>query len=208
MIIWAIVVAGGSGSRFGGPKHRQTLDGVELWQRSVDVLRDAGVVDVVVVGDVPGGIPGGARRRDSVAAGLGMLPERVDWVLIQDAARPLVSTALVDRVLSRARIGDVDAVIPVLPVTDTLKRVHDQTVLSTIDRSDLVSVQTPEAFSVPFLRAAHDADASDATDDAVLVERASGSVATVEGDPMNLKITTQRDLVIAHAYLNSDSVDG
>lgn len=207
MTVWAIVVAGGSGSRFGGPKHRETLDGVELWQRSVDVFHDAGIQDVVVVGDVPGGIPGGARRRDSVAIGLSALPEDADWVLIHDAARPLVSKALVDRVVARAGVGDVDAVIPAVAVTDTLKRQQNQMVLSTVDRSDLVAVQTPQAFRATVLRAAHDADASDATDDAVLVERAGGAVATVLGDPMNLKITTQEDLVVARAFLSLDRIE-
>ena len=83
----AVVVAAGRGTRFGAPKHRLQLDGVELWKRSVDILANAGVAPIVVVGDVPGGVPGGERRRDSVANGLAEI-DGVTWVLIHDAARP------------------------------------------------------------------------------------------------------------------------
>lgn len=201
MTTWAIVVAGGLGTRFGGAKHKQTLDGVELWQRSVIAFHAAGIKNVVVVGDVPGGIPGGSRRRDSVAAGLAAVPHTTDWVLIHDAARPLVTPELIERVLARASIGDVDGVILAIPVTDTLKRVKEETVLATVDRDGLVAVQTPQAFRVRVLRAAHSGDTDDATDDAALVERADGTVVAVMGDPMNLKITIPEDLAIARAYL-------
>ncbi|RLE16112.1 MAG: 2-C-methyl-D-erythritol 4-phosphate cytidylyltransferase [Actinobacteria bacterium] len=201
MTTWTIVVAGGSGTRFGGPKHRQMLDGVELWQRSVDAFDAAGIEHIVVVGDVPGGIPGGSRRRDSVACGLGAVPDIADWVLIHDAARPLVTPQLIERVLARASMGDVDGVIPAVPVTDTLKRVQDEAVLATVDRNGLSTVQTPQAFRVPVLRAAHDSDITDATDDAGLVERADGTVVAVMGDPMNIKITNPGDLEIARVYL-------
>lgn len=206
MITWAIVVAGGSGARFGGEKHRQELDGVELWCRSVDAFHAVGIKNVVVVGDVPGGIPGGSRRRDSVAAGLAVVPDDADWVLIHDAARPLVTTELIERVLARASMGDVDGVIPAIPVTDTLKRVQEESVLATVDRGGLVAVQTPQAFRVPVLRAAHASDLTDATDDAALVERADGTVVAVTGDPMNFKITIPEDLAIARAYLAAVSL--
>ena len=201
MTTWAIVVAGGSGTRFGGPKHKQLLDGVELWQHSVNALHGARIKHVVMVGDVPGGIPGGSRRRDSVAAGLSVLPDDADWVLIHDAARPLVTTQLIERVLARASVGDVDGVIPAIPVTDTLKRVQDETVLATVARNGLATVQTPQAFRVHVLKSAHNSDDADATDDSALVERANGTVVAVMGDPMNLKITIPEDLAIARAYL-------
>jgi 2-C-methyl-D-erythritol 4-phosphate cytidylyltransferase len=201
MNTWAIVVAGGSGTRFGGQKHKQRLDGVELWRRSVNAFHAVGIKHVVVVGDVPGGIPGGSRRRDSVACGLAEVPDGADWVLIHDAARPLVTPQLIERVLARALIGDVDGVIPAIPVTDTLKRVVEETVLATVDRDGLVAVQTPQAFRVPVLKAAHNSDDTDASDDAALVERADGTVVTVMGDPMNFKITTPEDLAIARAHL-------
>lgn len=206
--VWAIIVAGGSGVRFGGQKHALLLDGVELWRRSVDAFRTAGVDNIVVVGEVPGGVPGGARRRDSVAAGMAEVPEDVEWVLIHDAARPLVTPQLISRVLARALVGDVDGVIPAIPVADTLKRVQGKRVLETVDRETLVAVQTPQAFALPVLRAAHGSDSSDATDDAGLVERANGTVVTVMGDPMNLKITVPRDLEIARAYVMVADTNG
>lgn len=208
MAVWAIIVAGGSGVRFGGQKHALLLDGVELWRRSVDAFRTAGVDNIVVVGEVPGGVPGGARRRDSVAAGMAEVPEDVEWVLIHDAARPLVTPQLISRVLARALVGDVDGVIPAIPVADTLKRVQGKRVLETVDRETLVAVQTPQAFALPVLRAAHGSDSSDATDDAGLVERANGTVVTVMGDPMNLKITVPRDLEIARAYVMVADTNG
>ena len=91
--VWGIVVAGGSGLRFGGPKHSMELQGKPLWSWGRDMLVDAGVSHVVVVGPVPGGIPGGNRRRDSVAAGLAEIPDDVDYVIVHDAARPLANTA-------------------------------------------------------------------------------------------------------------------
>jgi 2-C-methyl-D-erythritol 4-phosphate cytidylyltransferase len=201
MTVWAIIVAGGSGVRFGGQKHTLLLEGVELWQRSVDAFKAAGIDNIVVVGDVPGGVPGGARRRDSVAAGLAEVPDDVDWVLIHDAARPLITPRLIDRVLARASIGDVDGVVPAIPLADTLKRVQGEKVIATVDREALAAVQTPQAFAVSVLRAAHKSDAHDATDDAGLVERADGTVVTVMGDPSNLKITVPEDLEMARAYV-------
>jgi len=208
MTTWAIVVAGGSGSRFGGQKNKQTLDGVELWQRCVNAFHAAGIKHVVVVGDVPGGIPGGSRRRDSVARGLAEVPDDVDWVLIHDAARPLVTPELIERVLARVLIGDIDGAIPAIPVTDTLKRVRGESVVTTVDRADLVAVQTPQAFRLSVLKAAHDSDNTEATDDAALVERANGTVVHMMGDPTNIKITYREDLRVAEAYLKVTSRDG
>jgi 2-C-methyl-D-erythritol 4-phosphate cytidylyltransferase len=203
--IAVIIVAAGRGDRFGGPKHEVALDGLPLWRHSFDVFASLGH-DIVVVGDVPGGIPGGRRRRDSVAAGLDAIPD-VGFVLVHDAARPLVTTELTSSVTARLRVGDVDAVIPVLPVTDTVKRVDAGLVVETVDRSDLVTVQTPQGFRVETLRAAHRIDpAEDVTDDAGLVERLGGTVATVPGDPRNIKVTYPQDLDRAVVLLR-DGVD-
>lgn len=203
MRTWAVIVAGGSGARYGGPKHTLELAGRQLWERCHDTFRSvAGIDEVVVVGDVPGGIPGGDRRRDSVANGLEVVPDSVDWVLIHDAARPLASVALVQRVLDTARATSADGVVPASPVTDTLKRVDGSTVVGTVDRSDLVAVQTPQAFRLPILRTAHTLDPDDeVTDDAGLVERAGGTIVTVQGDSTNIKITFQGDMMTAASYL-------
>jgi 2-C-methyl-D-erythritol 4-phosphate cytidylyltransferase len=202
MKVWAVVVAAGRGTRFGGPKHLLELDGVQLWQRSADVFgHHESISGLTVVGDVPGGVPGGLRRRDSVASGLKAVPADTDWVLVHDAARPLVTVALIDRVLDAIRPG-VDGVIPAVPVTDTLKQVDRTVVVGTVDRSDLVRVQTPQAFKYTVLTNAHAIDGEDdVTDDAALVERIGGTVAVVEGDPENMKVTFDGDLELAGFFL-------
>jgi 2-C-methyl-D-erythritol 4-phosphate cytidylyltransferase len=190
----AVVVAAGRGTRYGAPKHRLLLGGVELWQRSVDTLTSAGVADIVVVGDVPGGVSGGERRRDSVAKGLAEIDD-VPWVLIHDAARPLVTVDVVHRVIERLTRGDVDGVVPAVSIPDTVKRVRDGMVTDTVDRRDLVTVQTPQGFRLEALRAAHRVfPGMDATDDAGLVEANGGRVATVDGDVDNFKVTFPNDL--------------
>ncbi len=201
MTFWGIVVAAGAGRRFGRSKHDLLLDGRPLWLWARDCLAAAGAARVLVVGDVPGGLPGGARRRDSVAAGLAEVPAGVDHVLIHDAARPLASPDLARRVAARLGGGDVAGVVPVVPVRDTLKRVSGDLVTETVDRSDLVSVQTPQGFATGPLRDAHAVQAGDAVDDAVLVERAGGRIATVPGEPANLKVTYADDLALLAALL-------
>jgi len=193
-----IVVAAGSGDRFGGPKHRILVAGVSMWERARDLLLDAGADPVVVVGDVPEGVPGGVRRRDSVAAGLAALGDRAEWVLIHDAARPLASVALARRVVDRLEEGDVDGVVPTVPVRDTLKQVQGGMVAGTVDRDRLVAVQTPQGYRVAALRKAQALD-GDATDEAVLLERAGRRVATVEGEAANLKVTFPGDLALVAA---------
>ena len=197
----AILVAAGRGERFGGPKHGALLGGVPLWRRALGALEAAGLGEIVIVGDVPGGIPGGRRRRDSVMAGLQALSAGVDCVVIHDAARPLASPALVARVRDRLAAGDIDGVVPVLAVRDTVKRVDRDVVVETLERAELVVVQTPQGFRLEALAEAHAADDSDATDDAVLVERHGGLVVTVPGEARNLKVTFPEDLRLAEALL-------
>lgn len=142
-------------------------------------------------------VVGGAERTDSVRAGLAAAGS-ADFVLVHDAARPLTPGSMIERVVSALRAG-ASAVIPVLPVADTIKRVGaDGAVEATVDRSDLRAVQTPQGFTAAALRAAYDAaPGALATDDAGLVERAGGTVVTVPGDPLALKITTAFDLRVA-----------
>ncbi len=201
MSLWGIVVAAGEGSRFGGPKHDCLLAGKPLWQWAADSLAAAGAADVVVVGAVRGGIPGGARRRDSVAAGLAAIPAGTELVLVHDAARPLASADLASRVVVRLEAGGADGVVPALAVRDTLKAVDGDRVSHTVDRSALVAVQTPQGFLAEVLRRAHAAGDDDATDDAALVERIGGRVATVPGEPRNLKVTYADDLATLAALV-------
>lgn len=201
MSVVGIVVAAGRGERFGRPKHTVELFGRPLWHHGRDALLAGGANEVIVVGNVPGGIPGGRRRRDSVAAGLAALPAGTEWVLVHDAARPLATPQLVRRVIRRLLEGDADGVVPAVPLLDTVKRVEGDRVMDTMTRSALVAVQTPQGFAVAALRAAQEGSDDDASDDAVLVERDGGVVVTVPGDPGNLKITYPEDLVVAEALL-------
>ncbi|MCL1694127.1 MAG: 2-C-methyl-D-erythritol 4-phosphate cytidylyltransferase [Actinomycetia bacterium] len=199
MPIWGLLLAAGQGTRFGRQKHDIELGGVPLWRQSERALLDGGVERLVVVGDLDGAVPGGDRRRDSVASGLAVISDHAGFVLIHDAARPLVTADLVRAVIDRLLVGDVAGVVPVVPVRDTLKRVAGEFVVETVDRADLVAVQTPQGFNLKTLRAAHAVAGGDATDDASMVEAAGGTIAIVDGDPANLKVTYPEDLAVAEA---------
>ncbi len=204
--VWAIVVAAGAGNRFGGAKQFEPLAGRRVLDWSLDAARAAadGVVAVVAEGcpDEPGAdatVVGGATRSGSVRAGLAAVPEDAEVVVVHDAARPLAGVSLFAAVVAAVE-GGADAAIPVVPVTDTLRRVDG----GPVDRDTLVAVQTPQAFAARPLRDAH-AGGAEATDDATLVEAAGGEVATVAGDPHNLKITSPDDLLVAEALLRARS---
>jgi len=210
---WGIVVAGGTGSRFGpsesgGPKQLDTLAGRRLIDWAVDAIRPvcAGVVvvlrpELVGVTEVAADavVAGGATRADSVRAGLAAVPTAADAVLVHDAVRPLASTELSRRVLA-ALTGGADGVVPAVPVTDTVKQVEGGAVVRTVDRDGFVAVQTPQAFRAEVLRRAH-AERRDATDDASLVEQVGGRVIVVDGERANIKITWPDDMVIAAALV-------
>ena len=198
----AVIVAAGSGSRFGRSKHDLILAGKPLWRWSFNAFKEAGAAEIVVVGDVPDGVPGGTRRRDSVRAGLDALTSGAPIVLIHDAARPLVSAGLIDAVVTAIMGSHVEGAIPAISVTDTIKRRDRRRIVATVDRSDMVVVQTPQGFRTSALIDAHDAFPLDeATDDAALVERNGGTVVIVDGERANLKITFPGDLMIAEAIL-------
>ena len=205
MSVWAVVVAAGGGQRF-DPVRLKQHEKVGSWRVQDLSLRAARSVaeGVVLVtrkefADEPEPladlvVAGGATRSASVRCGLDALPEDCDIVIVHDAARPLASPELFVAVLEAVAAG-ADAAIPGVAVTDTIKRVADGQVVGTIDRDDLVAVQTPQAFRLGALRAAH-AGGPEATDDAALVELAGGHVVVVPGDPANLKITTKEDLAV------------
>lgn len=213
-----IVPAAGSGQRLGGgpPKALRFLGGLSLLRRSALMLAD--LVDVLVVvippdheaavGDDLHGlhcpvriVAGGASRQASVAAGLAALDAGTEFVLVHDAARPLMPAAVAQAVLAALRAG-ATAVVPVIPVVDTLKTVgRDGQVGTTVDRSRLVAVQTPQGFRRTVLAQAHGAGHDPLTDDAGLVEAIGVGVHTVPGDPAGFKITTPYDVVVAEAML-------
>ena len=201
MTVWAVVVAAGSGSRFGGAKQFEELEGRRVvdWALAASRAVADGVVLVVPAdhGDdeAPAAdavVVGGATRSASVRAGLDAVPAEADVVVVHDAARPFAAPALFEAVVAAVRNG-ADGAVPGLPLADTVKRVAGTQVVATLDRDELVAVQTPQAFKAAALRRAHDA-AGEATDDAALVERAGGQVVVVPGDPANTKITLRTDL--------------
>jgi 2-C-methyl-D-erythritol 4-phosphate cytidylyltransferase len=148
-------------------------------------------------------VPGGAVRQESVALALAVAPEGFDIMLVHDAARALAPPELCERVAAAVR-GGHPAVVPVLPVVDTIKEVAASgTVVGTVDRSALRTVQTPQGFRRSVLVAAHAGAVDPVTDDAALVEKLGVPVHTVPGDPLALKITTPLDLEIAVLMLRS-----
>ncbi|MSW19865.1 MAG: 2-C-methyl-D-erythritol 4-phosphate cytidylyltransferase [Actinobacteria bacterium] len=202
--VWTIVVAGGSGQRFGKPKQFEELGGRRVLDWAVAAASDAsdGVVLVLPAANVdrsnPLEVAGGATRSESVRNGLAAVPENATVVCVHDAARPFASSRVFAAVIG-AVAGGADAAVPGVPVVDTIKVVAaDGTVMSTPDRSTLVAVQTPQAFRAASLRAAHAAGA-EGTDDAALVERLGGKVVVVPGEPRNRKITEPNDLAWARS---------
>lgn len=202
--VWVIVVAAGSGRRFGGAKQYAPLGGRRVLDHAIDAARSVadGVVLVVhpeaaddVEPAVDAVVVGGATRSDSVRAGLGAVPPDAAVVLVHDGARPLASHALFRSVVDAVLAG-ADAAVPVVPVVDTITDAHG----AAVDRDALRAVQTPQGFAAPVLRTVH-AGRPDATDDASLVVAAGGRLRHVHGERWNLKITEPDDLGVAEALL-------
>lgn len=195
--VWTVVVAGGSGARFGGPKQFAVVGSKRVLDWSVEAARSSseGVV-VVLPADraaAEGGVAGGATRSESVRCGLRHVPAGAEVICVHDAARPFASIHLFGAVIDAVRAG-ADAAVPALPVADTIKQVgSDGRVIGTPDRASLVAVQTPQAFRADVLRRAHEGS-PEGTDDAALVEAAGGSVTTVPGERINRKVTEPEDL--------------
>jgi 2-C-methyl-D-erythritol 4-phosphate cytidylyltransferase/2-C-methyl-D-erythritol 2,4-cyclodiphosphate synthase len=223
-----VVVAAGSGARLGDsePKAFVAVRGVPILERALrgvfDSVEPAQVVVVApkshlkaaraiserVAGVASSSISvvvGGETRQASVAAGLAALAPGIDTVLVHDAARALTPAALFDRVAREVRATG-GGVIPALPVTDTIKRVAaDAVVLGTVDRSDLVHVQTPQGFPRADLEAAYAIATEEHTDDAALFAASGRAVTTVEGEARAFKITTRWDLRRAENVLGAQT---
>jgi 2-C-methyl-D-erythritol 4-phosphate cytidylyltransferase/2-C-methyl-D-erythritol 2,4-cyclodiphosphate synthase len=212
-MIAAIVAAAGSGERFGAPipKALIQLGDRTLLEHAVSSL--AAVVDQIVVtapagyedqirslvGDAVTVVTGGATRSDSVRAGLAAI-EGAEFVLVHDAARALATRELAARVVAALKAGDV-AVVPALPVVDTLHNVDaNGYVLNAVDRAPLRRIQTPQGFSYSVLHEIHEV-AQDATDDSTLALNAGHKVRVIDGEDRALKITTPSDLATALTFL-------
>ncbi|MEZ0094637.1 2-C-methyl-D-erythritol 4-phosphate cytidylyltransferase [Streptacidiphilus sp. EB129] len=236
-----MVPAAGRGERLGpgAPKALRELGGVPLLVHAVRALARSRAVSLVVVVAPPDGVErvralldqhgldgsdsawvtgnagitvvaGGATRQESVRLGLAAIPVEVDVVLVHDAARPLVPVDVVDAV-ARAVLDGAEAVVPAVPLADTVKQVlpaavagGPEPVVGTPDRSTLRAVQTPQGFRREALQRVHDkalSDGVEATDDAGLIERYDGRVVVVPGHEEAFKVTRPLDLVLAEAVL-------
>jgi 2-C-methyl-D-erythritol 4-phosphate cytidylyltransferase len=224
--VWAVLVAAGRGERLGGdrPKAFAPLAGRPLLAESLQRFDACELIDAIVVvappdweepaillaeelgaSKVSSVVTGGTRSRsESVRIGVDEVPGGAGAILVHDAARPLVSDAVVERVLAPLGEG-CEGAVPGLPVADTVKRAPGGVVEETVDRRDLYVVQTPQAFRADAFRAALAAWDGDATDCAGYVERAGGRVAVVQGDASLLKVTESADLATVERLLHSEA---
>jgi 2-C-methyl-D-erythritol 4-phosphate cytidylyltransferase len=213
--VGALVPAAGLGVRLGpgAPKALRVLAGEPLLVHAVRGLRAAPSVgpvvvaatDVALVQDLLAPydvvvVAGGPERQDSVRLALAALEPAADLVLVHDAARCLTPVAVVEAVVAALRAG-AQAVVPVLPVADTVKEVAGDRVVATLDRAALRAVQTPQGFRRDVLEGAHGSGLPARTDDAGLVEALGGAVTTVAGSEEAFKVTRPLDLLLAEAVL-------
>jgi 2-C-methyl-D-erythritol 4-phosphate cytidylyltransferase len=217
--IAVVLPAAGRGERLGGAvvKALRDLAGEPLLLHAVRGVRAVRAIGPVVV-LAPVGLvndvqvllasydvtvtDGGEHRQDSVRHGLAALPAAVDLVLVHDAARALTPVSVFEAVIDELRAG-AEAVVPVLRIADTVKRVAGDRVVATVDRADLRAVQTPQGFSRELLERAHAQRGSVATDDAALVEQLGRTVVTVPGSEDAFKVTRPFDLLVAEAVLKA-----
>jgi 2-C-methyl-D-erythritol 4-phosphate cytidylyltransferase len=219
--VGVVIVAGGKGSRAGGSELKQFrwVAGKPMLLHSVHAFQertDVGMVVVVLphahVGDPPVWLfqsdterlllsVGGRERIDSVRNGLEDVPDDLGIIVVQDAARPLVTAKMIDDVITQARNGNAAA--PGIPVVDTLKRVDDSgRIIDTVERTGVMRIQTPQAFPRDMLMEAHQkaiAEGVTATDDAALCERLGMKVMVVPGNELAMKITSEEDFARAEA---------
>ena len=220
MSVWAILAAAGRGDRLGldRPKAFAPLNERPLIAESLERLDASDWVERIVVAAPPGWeepcilvaeevaagkvaetVTGGETRGESVRNALAQVPEGAAVVLVHDAARPLVTEEVIERVVTALEDG-WDGAVPSLPVSDTVKRVEGEAVAETIDRKGLVIVQTPQAFVAGIFRRAV-GSGGEASDCAALIEAAGGRVRAVPGDPRLLKITEPSDLELVESWL-------
>jgi len=219
--VWALLVAAGAGERLGDerPKAFVRLGELPLLAEPLRRLEESGWIDAIVIAvpeeweepaillaeelsatKVVAAVTGGATRAESVRVALVEVPDDALVVLVHDAARPLISDELIERVLAPLSEG-WDGVVPGLAVVDTLKRVRVDAIVETVDRTGLYAAQTPQAFLASVLRRAYAAESGAATDCAARVEAMGGRVTIVEGDPRLVKVTTKADLDLVASWL-------
>jgi 2-C-methyl-D-erythritol 4-phosphate cytidylyltransferase len=222
--VWAVLAAAGRGERLGDerPKAFARLGNLPLLAEPLRRLDESGWVERIVIaapagweepcillaeelgaGKVASVVTGGDTRAGSVRAALGEVAADAAVVLVHDAARPILPEGVLERVLGPLSEG-WDAVVPALPIADTVKRVRGDEVVETLDRDALVTAQTPQAFLAESLRRAMASDTllqGPASDCAAIVEAGGGRVKIVEGDPRLLKVTSPGDLELVASWL-------
>lgn len=223
----AVIVAAGSSRRMSGRDKLWTpLAGRLTLIHTVEVFQHSPLIDSIVIvttqerlddvavlcaserwQKVVAIVPGGARRQDSVRLGLDALATmtpRCSWVMIHDAARPFVTATMLERGLCAAK--ESQAAIAAVPVKDTIKQVQNGVITTTLERSRLWTIQTPQVFAFPLIYEAHQTPLAqeDVTDDAALLESLGHHVTIFEGSYANIKITTQEDLLLAELLLQGD----
>lgn len=220
LTVAAILVAAGSGERLGAavPKAFVTIAGRTLLEHAAATFLDSPRVRDVIVVAPPGmvqqartlvaeatTVAGGQTRQQSVSHGLSALADDIDVVLVHDVARAFAPPDLIVRVIDGLAVHGAKAAVPVMPLTDTIRRADPATgdLHETVDRSALTAVQTPQAFWRADLVAAHEHASPDATDDASLIETQGGRVVGVRGDTRAFKVTVPFDLIVAEALLAS-----
>jgi 2-C-methyl-D-erythritol 4-phosphate cytidylyltransferase len=218
--VWAVLVAAGRGERLGEdrPKAFVRLGDLPMLAEPLRRLDESDWIDAVVVvappeweepaillaeeigaSKVTACVTGGETRTESVRAGVAEVPEDAAVILVHDAARPVLPDEVIGRVIEALAEG-FDGAVPALPVSDTVKRVDGDVVVETLDRSALVTVQTPQAFVASTFRACVES-AGAATDCASLLEKAGRRVRIVAGDERLLKVTNRADLERVAAWL-------
>jgi len=219
--VWAVLAAAGSGERLGldRPKAFANLRDRPLLAEPLERLEASEWIDSIVVvvppeweepaillaeeigaGKVVACVTGGATRAESVRAAVDEVDDDASVIIVHDAARPLVDDEVIERVLKPLSEG-FDGAVPTVPIADTVKRARGGEIVETLDRAELVVVQTPQAFLADTLRRALGGDISAATDCSSLVEAAGGRVAAVAGDHRLLKVTEPSDLELIERLL-------
>lgn len=225
----AIIVSAGLGKRFGSPdkvffevndkplfiwavqafENLEFINDIWIVTRKDAVEKVRSYLKIFNIKKVKEIVEGGKERQDSVYNALKLMPEDTEIVLIHDAARPLVSKELVERVFN-AMNPQIDGVIPVTKITDTVKWIKGRNIVGgTINREMLRAVQTPQAFWFKKILEVYEKAYSEGvygTDDAFLVERYNGKVYAVDGDEKNIKITTKQDIEKMESILNLDNI--
>lgn len=219
MKIAAIIASAGQSRRMGGKINKQFIEinGLPLLAHTLKAFQNSPQIDQIIIAIESNNIdlcqneivnkfniskvlkivPGGKERQDSIYNAIKELPDDIEYVLIHDGARPMVTQEIIHRVIEEVKINK--AVITAVPVKDTIKEIKNDIIVSTLNRANLVSVQTPQAFEINIIKRAYDEAYKNnflGTDDAMLVERLGIPIRVVMGSYSNIKVTTPEDMEI------------